>query len=151
MVLLLKHIRTGEFVLRSWFYDYPLRVGIHRGNFIFDLWNSYLQPRLYIILPTNIDLWNLYYFILVGNWVVSSLFDSIGKCGDAWKLEIYDGLWIPRKKGGNLQAEIYCLLNLYFMYKISQNMFLSVDTNSRSITLKSIKYLDEHIWAIYYF
>jgi hypothetical protein len=41
-------------------------------------------------LPTNIELWNLYYLFVAGKWVVSSLFDCFGKCGNAWILTIYE-------------------------------------------------------------
>jgi hypothetical protein len=91
-----------------------------------------LHSRVFILdLPTNIDLWNLYYFFLAWNWAVSSLYDFWRKCGNAWKLVIYDGLWIPRIKGGNLLNELYSLRNLYINYLLDfRKYFLSVNTNS---------------------
>jgi hypothetical protein len=74
---------------------------------------------------------------LAGNRVFYCLFYCLGKCGNAWKLWIYDGLWIPRKRKeicwltytGTVQ---YSLGNLYIINYISPNIFLSVNTNSGS-------------------
>jgi hypothetical protein len=46
-----------------------------------------IHSHIFILdLPAGIDLWNLYYYILAGNWVVYSLFEILGKCRNAWKL-----------------------------------------------------------------
>jgi hypothetical protein len=102
-------------------------LGWHRMNSSLGLLSWYSQSwfdRFYIWfmscifildLPTNIDMWTLYYFFLAGNWVVSSFFDCLGKGGKTWKLKIYDGLWMPRNKERNLLAEIYRFWNLLIM------------------------------------
>jgi hypothetical protein len=63
------------------------RVGIHRTNFISWINKIVIDSRVLIVdLPTNIVSGNLYHFFLAGNEIVSSLFDCLGKCGNAWKL-----------------------------------------------------------------
>jgi hypothetical protein len=81
------------------------------------IYKNAIYSRVFILdWHTNIKVWNLYYLFLAGNWVVSSLFDCCGKFGNAWKLWIYDGLRIPRKKEGHLLVEIYGLWNLGIYY-----------------------------------
>jgi hypothetical protein len=43
---------------------------------LYGIYEIAIHSRIFLMdLPTNIDLWNLHYFFLAGNWVVSRLFD----------------------------------------------------------------------------
>jgi hypothetical protein len=83
---------------------------------------------LYLIYPL-IYICEIYYSFLAGNRVVSSLFYSLGKCGNAYKLYSFIMDFEYQEKKGNLLAEIYSLRNLFIIYRFHK-IFLSVNTNS---------------------
>jgi hypothetical protein len=59
----------------------------------------FIHSRVFILdLPVNIGLWNIYCYILAGNWVVYRLFDCLRIMQECLKTLDNDGLWIPRKK-----------------------------------------------------
>jgi hypothetical protein len=96
----------------------------------------FIVASLYwIYLPTNIDLWStgIYYFFWRGIGLFLVGLTVVEKCGKAWRQLIYEGLWMPRKKEGNVQAEIYSLRNLCIITKYLL-----------SVTTIDISYLD---WA----
>jgi hypothetical protein len=76
---------------------------------------------------------NLYYFFLVGNWVVSSLFYCLRKCGNAWKLFIYDGMQIPRKKKEICWLNTKSSMSIYYLLDFTI-YFWFVNTNSVDMT-----------------
>jgi hypothetical protein len=81
-------------------------IEYHVAESILDLWNCYSQSHLYIRFT------HLYRFmksILLWDGVVSSLFDCLGKCKNAWKLQIYNGLWKRQAPSKN----IYVVFEIY--------------------------------------
>jgi hypothetical protein len=104
-------------------------------NILHLIYDIAVHSQVFILdLPTNEDLWNLYYlFLLTGKWVVFCLFDWPEKCGNAWQLHFYDGLWITEKKK-NILAEMYIpsLRNIYILcIRFHKYFFLWIPTRDR--------------------
>jgi hypothetical protein len=93
-------------------------IAIHSHFFVFDL-------------PTHINLWNLYYFFLAWNWVVSGLFDCLKNAGMSENYRFMVDYEYQAKKKEIYELK-YIVLEIYVLRYLSDftKYLLSVNTNS---------------------